>query len=44
MVGEIQNMKTECEGLRKKYNETAMSADQKIMELTNREENIKKQL
>ena len=27
MIGEIQNLKTECEGLRKRFNETVMNAD-----------------
>jgi uncharacterized pyridoxal phosphate-containing UPF0001 family protein len=44
MVGEIQTLKTECESLRKKYNETVMDTDQKIMELTSRQENLQKQL
>ncbi len=44
MVGEIHNLKTECEGLRKRYNETVMDTDQKIMDLTNRHENLQKQL
>jgi hypothetical protein len=44
MVGEIQTLKIECESLRKKYNETVMDTDQMIMDLTNRQENLQKQL
>lgn len=36
MLSEIQTLKTECEGIRKKYIETTTNADEKIMDLTNR--------
>jgi regulator of replication initiation timing len=44
MSGEIQTLRTECEGIRKKYNESMTEADQKILNLTNREESLQKQL
>ena len=37
MSGEIATLKTECESLRKKYNESMSDADQKIFELSSKE-------
>ncbi len=37
MSGEIATLKTECELLRKKYNESMSDADQKIFELSSKE-------
>lgn len=44
MAGEFLNLKAEYEALRKRFNETVTESDQKILELTNREESLQKQL
>lgn len=37
MTGEITVLKTECEALRKKFNESMSEADQRIFELSSKE-------